>query len=151
MSDFFPRPDWQVGVGSLCARRGSSGGCPRVAANAAPETGYRIHIHGENIGMGGASAVPPLWAGLILRGSMSAGRNVGYITPDLYLRLGPSGAFRSITQGNNSLGNVKGFSAGPGWNPVTGWGSPNGGKLLEGFRAKGKLNRCRIAALPRDR
>ena len=138
VSDFFPRPDWQAGVKVPARQDGQLGrGVPDVAANAAPETGYRIHIHGENIGLGGTSAVAPLWAGLIARINEALGRNVGYITPDLYLRLGPSGAFRSITQGNNSLGNVKGFSAGPGWNPVTGWGSPNGGKLLEGFGAKG--------------
>jgi kumamolisin len=47
--------------------------------------------------------------------------------------LSRSGAFRDITVGNNDPTNglIGGYSARPGWDPCTGWGSPDGTVLLE--------------------
>jgi hypothetical protein len=40
----------------------------------------------------------------------------------------PLSAFHDITKGNNTIflagKQVKGYQAGPGWDPVTGWGTP---------------------------
>jgi kumamolisin len=85
--------------------------------------------------MGGTAAATPLWAGLIALINQGLGRNVGNINSVLYRDIGPAGVLRSITEGNNSMGGFTGYSAGPGWNACTGWGTPNGTKLLEALRS----------------
>jgi kumamolisin len=72
--------------------------------------------------LGGTDATAPLWAGLVAEINQGIGRNVGYLNPLLYSKLGPSGIFHSITV------------AKPGWNAFTGWGSPDGRKLLQEIR-----------------
>jgi kumamolisin len=62
------------------------------------------------------------------------GRDIGYFNPRLYREIGPAGILRNITGGNNGGGDVKGYPCGPGWNACTGWGSPDGKKLLEALR-----------------
>jgi len=136
VSEVFPRPDWQAKAPVPAREDGHVGrGVPDVAAHASPEAGYRVYVHGQTMVLGGTAVVAPLWAGLIARINQGVGRNVGFINPDLYTRVGPGGALRSITQGNNSINGVNGYSAGPGWNPCTGWGSPNGRKLLQAFQS----------------
>jgi hypothetical protein len=40
-------------------------------------------------------------------------------------------AFHDITAGNNTVaGSSVGFSAGPGWDDATGWGTPNVANLV---------------------
>ena len=86
---------------------------------------------------GGTSAAAPLWAALIARinQNLPKGKRVGYLTPVLYQVSGNStiGALgcRDIVSGDNSTAAVGGYSAGPGYDAVTGWGTPLGDKLLE--------------------
>ncbi|HEV8049861.1 MAG TPA: PKD domain-containing protein, partial [Thermoplasmata archaeon] len=66
------------------------------------------------------------WAGLLTDLDSYGGAPLGFVTPALYAAAaGPLGAkaFHDITSGSN------GYSAGRGWDPVTGLGSPNGGVL----------------------
>ena len=63
------------------------------------------------------------------------GRNVGYINPVLYEELGPQGIMRGVVKGHNGIGELSGFCAGPGWNAVTGWGSPDGARLLKALKS----------------
>jgi kumamolisin len=108
----FARPSWQTGVSN--AQRG----VPDVAGDADPQTGYAVNVDGTATVFGGTSAVAPLWAGLIARVNQSAGKRSGFVNPVLYAN--PS-VCTDITTGNNN-----GYSAGPGWDPVTGLGSPIG-------------------------
>ena len=91
---------------------------PDVAANADPNTGYNIYLHGPQT-IGGTSAVAPLYAGLFA----SFGTKLGFITPELYLN---PVCFNDITEGDNGA-----FRAGPGPDPCTGLGSPIGTKLAK--------------------
>ena len=139
-SALFPSPDWQSGVNIPARKDRKTGrGIPDVAANASPESAYLVVIHGsifrQTTQVGGTSAGGPLWAGLIALINQGVGRNVGYINPLLYKKLGPDGVLRDITAGDNGTDGVKGFAAGPGWDACTGWGSPNGRKLLAAFRS----------------
>ena len=54
----------------------------------------------------------------------------------LYSSIGPEGTLRDITSGNNDTdGLLEGqFKAGPGWDACTGWGVPNGEKLLAALK-----------------
>ena len=101
---------------------GTKRGVPDVAGDADPATGYSISIDGQTAVIGGTSAVAPLWAGLIALVNQSAGKKTGFANPTLYAN---PGAFTDITSGNNG-----GYQAGPGWDPVTGLGSPIGTQVL---------------------
>lgn len=108
-------------------------GVPDVALNADPDTGYAVVFQGNQTVVGGTSASAPVWAALcaILNQARQAhGKGpIGYMNPHIY-DLGSSPVFHDITIGNNSYNGVNGYSCTPGWDAVTGWGSPDAGKLI---------------------
>jgi kumamolisin len=108
-------------------------GVPDVSGNADPTSGYKVVVDGQAVVIGGTSAAAALWAGLIALLNQGLGPNLGHVNPLLY-RVAGQGVFHAITSGQNGLDSVKGFPAGPGWNAATGWGTPDGGKLLEALR-----------------
>ena len=71
--------------------------------------------------IGGTSAVAPLMSGLTLRLNQLSGHAVGDFNTVAYAN---AGDFTDVTQGNNGA-----YSAGVGWDPTTGLGSPIGVKL----------------------
>lgn len=135
VSDVFPQPQWQAAarIPSLFGKSGRA--LPDVAASADAAAGYIVRVDGQTQISGGTSGSAPLWAGLIALLNQGLGHNVGYMNPTLYTSVGPSGAFNDVNQGNNSSPELKGCTAGPGWDYCSGWGTPNGIKLLEAFRA----------------
>jgi hypothetical protein len=76
----------------------------------------------------GTSASTPLWAGLIAVLNAALGESVGFINPVIYALSGTG--FRDILPepgaADNSFGGVAGYPVTPGWDAVTGWGSPQG-------------------------
>jgi len=86
-------------------------------------------VDGQNLVIGGTSAVAPLWAGLLALINQSLGHPVGFLHPMLYGSLAGKGVFNDITQGNNGA-----YAAGPGWDACTGWGSPRGAALLQALK-----------------
>jgi kumamolisin len=101
---------------------------PDVAGDASPETGYNVTFDGQSEVVGGTSAVAPLWAALIALLNQQRGSNIGFLNPTLYQNA--ENGFHDITSGSNGS-----FSAGPGWDPCTGLGSPNGTQLAQIFAA----------------
>jgi kumamolisin len=134
----FPLPTWQANSGvppSINPGGGIDRGLPDLAGNADENTGYKVRVDGLDTVIGGTSAVAPLTAGLIALINEKLGSSVGYLNPLLYSKLGPGGAFHDITQGNNDMtGLVGGYNSGPGWDPCSGWGSPDGGAILTGLQ-----------------
>jgi kumamolisin len=128
VSDVFGLPTWQQGAGvpkSANPGHKVGRGLPDVAGNADPETGYEIRVDGQVMVIGGTSAVAPLVAALVALLNQKLNRRIGYLNPTLYTTAAIHGAFRDVTQGNNGA-----YSARAGWDACTGWGSPNGAKLL---------------------
>jgi kumamolisin len=82
-----------------------------------------------------AAEKPAIWVGLVALLNQALGHNLGHVNPRLYREIGPAKILRPITEGNNGNGVVDGYSAGPGWNAVAGWGAPDGQKLLDWLRA----------------
>lgn len=123
-SAFFPRPDYQAVLGDDVTMRG----VPDVAGDADPATGYRVRVDGRELVFGGTSAVAPLWAGLLALVNQQLGQPVGFINPLLYGSLRSQGVTRDITVGNNGE-----QQATTGWDACTGWGCPDGQKLLQGL------------------
>ena len=125
VSEAFARPGYQSAASVPTAPNGFTGrGVPDVAGDADPETGYALFVDGSAAVIGGTSAVAPLWAALVARLSEGLGKPLGYANPPIYLPSTGTG-LSGITSGNNG-----GYSAGPGWNPCTGLGSPRGAQLL---------------------
>jgi kumamolisin len=138
VSNVFPRPAWQnsIAISSVNPNHMDGRCVPDVAANAAGGTGYFMVSQGAPAVSGGTSAAAPLWAGLIARLN-KAGKPVQYATPLFYqsnprTNNQPLGSLvcNDITQGNNDTAAAGGYSAGSGYDAVTGWGSPNGANLL---------------------
>ncbi len=113
----FPRPAYQAGVVPGALR-----GLPDMSANADPQTGYKVIVDGQAMGVGGTSAVAPLLAGLVARLNALSGKRVGLLNAPAYAD--PS-AFRDVTVGGNG-----GYNAGAGWDAASGLGSPDGSKLV---------------------
>ena len=138
-SHLFPRPAYQNGVHGI----GPTRGIPDVAADANPDTGfpvvtsntggsYTISVHG------GTSASAPTWAGIIALTDQYAKRPLGFVNPAIYqIARSPRypQAFHDVTAGPDSTakfphGTITGYRPDPGWDPVTGWGSPNAEVLV---------------------
>jgi kumamolisin len=126
VSDVFPLPDYQKKAGvPLSLNSGLKGrGLPDVAGDADPQTGYNVLVDGQQLVIGGTSAVAPLMAALIARLNQVKGKSAGFIHPALYTN--PKFC-RDITQGDNITTSTNvGYRAGVGWDPCTGWGVLSG-------------------------
>jgi subtilase family serine protease len=109
-----------------------------VAANADSTTAMALTFTGGVlVPAQGTSAATPLWAAIIALADQEAGEQLGFVNPAIY-RIARSGAYHSafhdVVTGDNSVmwstGVFVGYEAGPGWDPVTGWGSPNAQVLV---------------------
>jgi kumamolisin len=130
ISDVFDVPSYQsaAGVPPSANAGGRVGrGVPDVAGDADPATGYEVVLGGKTQAFGGTSAVAPLWSGLMARVNADLGAPGGFIHPLLYAN--PS-AFHDITSGNNGA-----YQAGPGWDPCTGLGSPDGALIEQALHS----------------
>ena len=138
-SHVFARPGYQDGVPGAEATRG----VPDVAGDAAFDTGMAVVSVGGSTGQAivrpatGTSAAAPFWAGLVALADQLAHRHLGFINPAIYrVARGPHyhAAFHDITTGDNTFvlrpTTITGYPAGPGWDPVTGWGTPDARVLV---------------------
>jgi subtilase family serine protease len=137
-SRIFGRPAYQDGVPGIRGTRG----VPDVAADASGATGMAL-ILGDGSGgytisdSAGTSAGAPLWAGLVADADQYAGHDLGFVNPALYgIARGPlyHQAFHDVTQGSSAVTvapvTYDGYQAGPGWDPATGWGTPDAQVLV---------------------
>ncbi|WP_172170421.1 S53 family peptidase [Paraburkholderia elongata] len=148
VSDVFQRPDWQSSITIQSVNPGAiTGRCiPDVAANADWNASpYLLVVDGHAEPNGGTSAASPLWTALIalMNGQLAGGKRVGYLTPMLYqAAAGSAGAqtvgaagCTDVTSGNNNTASTGGYSAGPGYDAASGWGTPHGQNLLAVIQA----------------
>ena len=85
--------------------------------------------------IGGTSASSPQWAGLIAIADQIAGHNLGYINPALYQIANDPAKYASdffdVTANcNQTTPSIPGYCASPGWDAVTGLGTPNAANLI---------------------
>jgi Pro-kumamolisin, activation domain/Putative Ig domain len=158
ISSFWPMPAAQLDAASILGVRsasdagaacGNTGGycraVPDVAADADPSTGYLVYWNGSGSvagqpagwqGIGGTSGAAPLWAALVALADASpacAGSPVGFANPALYRSASNAyvNDFNDVTTGNNDFTGTNGgqYAAKPGYDPVTGLGTPNASAL----------------------
>jgi kumamolisin len=140
-SALFSQPPWQQAPGvissySASSRCGQPAGrycreVPDVSADAAPSSGAAVRVNGRWLSEGGTSLATPVWAALTslidqyLRGRGDA--PVGFANPRLYrLATGspPFPGIYDVTAGTNDF-----YPAGPGYDMVTGLGTPDAWNL----------------------
>jgi kumamolisin len=128
VSSVFPVPDYQSNLTLPKNSQGAAGrGVPDVAGDADPETGYQVRVDGQNMVIGGTSAVAPLWAGLLARVNQAAKKPVGFIHSVLYAAF-PRG-FHDITSGGNGAPGQP-YQASKGYDVCSGLGTPDGTAIL---------------------
>jgi len=126
----FPEPWWQSGVTDPSALRG----VPDVSIDAANPVA--VVVGGSAEGVIGTSVGTPIWAGIAAIADQYSAGDLGLLNPSLYSILrGPNytADFHDILTGSN------GYSAGTGWDPVTGIGSPVVGALVTDLARGGGL------------
>jgi subtilase family serine protease len=137
-SHLYARPAYQAGVPGIFTARG----VPDVAGDADQQGGAPVVLTAGSktqiISGEGTSAAAALWAGLMALADQDAHHALGFVNPAIY-RIARSSsyhkAFHDITTGNNKQTmpypvGTAGYHAGPGWDPVTGWGTPNAQVLI---------------------
>jgi kumamolisin len=125
----YKAPSWEL-VGSAAKPIQTNGGyrgMPDVAATAAYNS---LYYNSTMLAGAGTSFASPLWAGIVAEMDALHGSNFGFLTAALYTIASSSdtqpAAFHDISSGSNCVA-----SAGPGWDAVTGWGSPDARNLYE--------------------
>ena len=153
LSTVFGQPPYQAGITPAGAR-----GVPDVAMDADPTTGMLVGqtqtfpdgVSYDQYRIGGTSLASPLFAGMTALAYQHAGGGVGLLNSTIY---GHQGAFTDVTGSGPDEGNVRAdfvngvdasnglvysvrtfnhdssLTVGPGWDDVTGLGSPNSGWL----------------------
>jgi uncharacterized protein (TIGR03437 family) len=146
-SQFFAKPSWQnvPGVPGDTMRH-----VPDISMNAsADHDGYLVYSQGSDVVFGGTSVPSPIFAGLAALLNQNAIKNgkqnsagLGNVNPTFYsLSQTAPAAFHDITTGDNIVtvtctrqrnctSGTVGFSAGPGYDQVTGLGSVDAYQLV---------------------
>ncbi|CAA7270109.1 unnamed protein product [Cyclocybe aegerita] len=142
-SNHFPMPDYQKkAVGNylkihrptyspeIWNATGTSRAFPDISANGA---NYVVAVDGKFSRVFGTSASAPVVGSILTMvndARLAIGKKpIGFINPTIYSDFF-SGAFNDITSGGNQGCGTPGFTAVPGWDPVSGLGTPSFPKLL---------------------
>ena len=126
ISTVFTAPSWQSSQSTTYRK------VPDVSADAASGSGYYIYTAGAWQTVWGTSGAAPLWAAFATLQNQVHGGGLGNLNPKFY-SIGNGSSygtgFHDVTTGNNTLHGTTGFSAGTGYDQVTGWGSFKGSGL----------------------
>lgn len=127
VSSYFNTPSYQSKVNT-----GTYRSVPDVASDADPSSGWAVYTEGSWAEYGGTSASAPNWAAFTAVYNSEAkakGKpSFGFANSRIYTLAASSSyksAFHDVTSGSNGA-----YSAGAGYDKVTGWGSYNGANFL---------------------
>lgn len=126
--DQLRRPAWQSAYATISSPYRL---VPDVSGVADPIPGASVILAGRETPFGGTSWSTPIWAGfsaLLAEKMATNGKYMGFIGQQLY-QAGAQGAFRDVGGSTNGA-----YKCGPGWNPVTGLGAPDVGKIGDTLR-----------------
>jgi subtilase family serine protease len=127
-SSVYRRPGYQAPFVDGHAR-----GVPDVAYSASAFGSTFVVALGHLGAIFGTSGGTPQWAGIVALARQVARHRQSQLNIRLY-HIAKSRSYtvglHDITSGANAFNGVTGFSAGPGWDPVTGLGTPDVAKLV---------------------
>jgi subtilase family serine protease len=145
-SKLFAKPNWQTGPG---VPADGARDVPDVSLSASPDhDGFYFYTGGSLEIVGGTSASTPIFAGMVtllnqylVSKGLQPTAGLGNINPTLYhLAAGANTIFHDVTSGNNMVpcssgspncvNGALGYSAGPGYDEVTGLGSVDANHLV---------------------
>ncbi|MCG3108295.1 hypothetical protein L3N51_00576 [Metallosphaera sp. J1] len=139
VSSLFPAPWYQIQYLNASTRE-----VPDVSADANPYTGIVIYAEGVEEVIGGTSLASPIWAGVTADLDSQLNQSLGLLNPMLYWIYSNSTlytqAFHQVTVGFNGV-----YSAKPGYNMVTGLGTPNYPGLLNAVKQYLKQPQLKIS------
>jgi kumamolisin len=121
ISSFIPQPQWQTTDGV-----NDSNGYRQVPDVSAIATNVGVLIKGQVIPGAGTSAAAPVWAAgfVLVNQALEQSKGVYAFGPSTFYSIASQRdgktPYYDVTQGNNLY-----YSASPGWDYTTGWGSPN--------------------------
>lgn len=137
-SDTFPIPSYQTDVVAAYKANPSANlppqamwnntgrGYPDVAALGGTKAPFCIASNGRFLGVAGTSASSPVVAGIFAKLNgirLTAGKApLGFLNPFIYQN---GDSFNDVTSGCNNDGKQYGFTAIKGWDPASGFGTPN--------------------------
>jgi subtilase family serine protease len=112
-------------------------GVPDIAYQASARTGVLVYNQEEGgwFTVGGTSCGSPQWAGIAAMANQMAGHDLGFLNPKLYsIASNPAkyaADFYDVTVGcNQTTPDIPGYCASPGWDAVTGLGTPDAAHLI---------------------
>ncbi len=129
VSAIYAKPSYQQGPG---VPSGGQRDLPDVALIASPNNpgsfwgGTSSGLPTSKCCIGGTSLSAPAWAGIAKLIAQLNRSRPGPLNPRIYALASAGQAasgFRDVTTGNNNFNGVPGFSAGPGFDLTTGWGT----------------------------
>jgi len=127
ISTEFKTPSYQSSVNT-----GTYRDVPDVAAAGSDSSPWHVYVEGGWYSVWGTSAAAPNWAAFIADYDTAAtdlgGSKFGYVNSFLYPIA--EGSLYSTVMHDVTSGSNGGYSAGTGYDKVTGWGSYNGGKFI---------------------
>jgi subtilase family serine protease len=139
ISQEFGEPFFQQFLPSAVEKElGGARGIPDVSWNADPNTPILVYLSFLPAGyytIGGTSEGSPSIAGVVADLDQLAGHSLGSLSTTLYGIAGTGHGFHDVTVGNNSLDGITGYSATPGWDLASGWGSPDLAQLFGPIQA----------------
>jgi subtilase family serine protease len=136
LSTVFPRPSYQNPIRSTV---GSRRGVPDISLSAAVNGGtwvYMSYPGADQWGVyGGTSEGSPTFSAMVALADQAAGHRLGNINPALYQLYTHGGyapwtGLEDVTEGDNSIGDVTGYTAAPGYDLTTGLGTVNAAHLV---------------------
>lgn len=126
-STLFDEPTFQSGAG--ISDTSGMRGVPDAAFDADPSTGVYVVANGRWYGVGGTSVGAPNWAGLAADAAASSkSMDASTLYGLMNTSISPSSYYHDVTSGSNGY-----YTAGTGWDAVTGLGSPDVAHLIEGL------------------
>src|SRR5207248_6025084 len=162
-SILFPKPSWQTGPG---VPDDKARNVPDVSLASAGHDGYYVIDSGLAISVSGTSAAAPSFAGIIallnqyiVSSGIQEKPGLGNINPQLYrLARTTTDVFHDIVSGDNKVPCAQsspdcadgsmGYSAGPGYDPVTGLGSVDANNLIRQWNRVTAATKTAVTAAP---
>jgi subtilase family serine protease len=127
LSMYYPQPLWQKGPGVANTFSNGMRQIPDISTLASNPY-YNIFAYGSFAAYGGTSCGCQYMGGCIALIDQALGTKLGNVDSQLY-EFGTSAIYHDITSGNNGL-----YDCTPGWDFVTGFGSPDIAKLALAFQ-----------------
>jgi len=144
LSQVFTAPGYQAGLGALTQGHRA---LPDLSMSASVNGAVWVYTSFAGVGgvgwdlFDGTGQATAQFAGIVALADQVAGHRLGLINPALYTlgyaseHGGTHTGLADITEGNNTFGGITGYSAAPGYDLATGWGTVDAAQFVPALAA----------------